>query len=139
MSTSAKWGLEEKNVLLGNSMAMLFPIQWDEPFGLVLVESMACGTPVLAMPGGSVKEIVKEGMGGRVRNTAKELAVCAKNLDIAPATVRAYVEEFFSAERMVEDYIELYSAIISNTAIPPDYHQPSRVNQNYPSASQNKD
>ena len=112
-------GLEEKNVLLGNAMAMLFPIQWDEPFGLVLVESMACGTPVLAMPGGSVQEIVKEGCGGRVRKTVKELVVCAKNLDITPATVRAYVEECFSAERMVEGYIELYSAIVSNTEIPP--------------------
>jgi glycosyltransferase involved in cell wall biosynthesis len=112
-------GLEEKNVLLGNSMALLFPIQWDEPFGLVMVESMACGTPVLAMPGGSVQEIVKEGYGGRVRNTAEELVVCAKNIDITPATVRAYVEEFFSADRMVEGYIELYSEIVRSNAIPP--------------------
>lgn len=53
--------LETKNELLGNSLAMLFPIQWNEPFGLVMVESMACGTPVLAMPGGSVPEIVSPG------------------------------------------------------------------------------
>ena len=111
-------GLEEKNVLLGNSMALLFPIEWDEPFGLVLVESMACGTPVLALPGGSVKEIVKEGYGGRVRSTAKELAACVKNIGIEPATVRAYVEECFSAERMVDDYIKLYSSIIRDNAIP---------------------
>jgi hypothetical protein len=52
-----------------------------------------------------------------VRDTAKELALCAKNLDIAPATVRGYVEEFFSAERMVDDYIELFSAIIKDNAI----------------------
>lgn len=110
-------GLEGKNQLLGKAMAMLFPIDWDEPFGLVMVESMACGTPVLAFPGGSVKEIVKEGHGGRVRNTAGELAACAKNIDIAPAAVRAYVEEYFSAERMVQDYIELYSDIITNAAI----------------------
>ncbi len=111
-------GLEGKNVLLGNAMAMLFPIEWDEPFGLVLVESMACGTPVLALPGGSVKEIVKEGYGGRVRNTASELAACAKDIDITPATVRAYVEEYFSAERMVDDYIDLYSKLVRNTPIP---------------------
>jgi glycosyltransferase involved in cell wall biosynthesis len=116
-------GLAEKNVLLGNSMAMLFPIEWDEPFGLVLVESMACGTPVLALPGGSVKEIVKEGYGGRVRDTAKELAICAKNLDIPPATVRSYVEEFFSAERMVDDYFDLFSAIIRDNAIPDSISQ----------------
>ena len=49
--------LNAKNELLGNSLAMLFPIQWNEPFGLVMVEAMACGTPVLAMPGGSVPEM----------------------------------------------------------------------------------
>lgn len=111
-------GLADKNELLGNSMAMLFPISWDEPFGLVLVEAMACGTPVLALPGGSVHEIVKEGVGGRVRSTAEELAACARNIDIKPATVRAYVEEFFSAERMVDDYIELYSSLVKKPASP---------------------
>jgi glycosyltransferase involved in cell wall biosynthesis len=58
--------LEAKNELLGNSMAMLFPIQWNEPFGLVVVEAMACGTPVLAMPGGSVPEIVRDGTSGYI-------------------------------------------------------------------------
>src|SRR5947209_3820960 len=72
-------GIEEKNGLLGNSLAMLFPIQWDEPFGLVLIESMACGTPVLAMPGGSVAEIVKEGVSGYVNSSVDELANSAKN------------------------------------------------------------
>jgi glycosyltransferase involved in cell wall biosynthesis len=113
-------GLADKNVLLANSIAMLFPISWDEPFGLVLVEAMACGTPVLALPGGSVSEIVKEGFGGRVRDTAEELAICARNIDIKPATVRAYVEKFFSAERMVDDYIELYSGLLKKPAIPGD-------------------
>ncbi|MGH9570613.1 MAG: glycosyltransferase family 4 protein [Candidatus Angelobacter sp.] len=105
-------GLEEKNGLLGNSMAMVFPIQWDEPFGLVLVEAMACGTPVLALPGGSVEEIVKEGVSGHVRATVEELAKCAKDLSMAPETVRKYAETFFSRERMVSDYIEFYSDIL---------------------------
>jgi glycosyltransferase involved in cell wall biosynthesis len=104
-------GAEEKNELLGNSMAMLFPIQWDEPFGLVMIESMACGTPVLAMPGGSVNEVVLEGVGGHVRRTAAELAVCARNLSISARKTRAYVEKSFSSERMARDYIQLYEEL----------------------------
>lgn len=107
-------GLPEKIQLLANSVAMLFPIQWDEPFGLVLIESMACGTPVLAMPGGSVLEIVKEGVSGCVRPTTDELAQCAANLDLQPEAVRAYMEKFFSVERMTRDYISLYTEILQN-------------------------
>ncbi len=58
--------LENKNELLGNSLAMLFPIQWNEPFGLVMIEAMACGTPVLALPGGAVEEVVCDGISGFV-------------------------------------------------------------------------
>ena len=58
--------LAAKNELLGNSMAMLFPIQWKEPVGLVMLESMACGTPVIALGGGSVREIVRNGVSGYV-------------------------------------------------------------------------
>jgi glycosyltransferase involved in cell wall biosynthesis len=106
-------GPKEKNELLGNAMAMLFPIQWDEPFGLVLIESMACGTPVLAMPGGSVEEIVKEGVSGHVRSSVAELARCAKNLQLDPAGIRHYVQKYFSVDRMIDDYVQLYSEIIS--------------------------
>jgi glycosyltransferase involved in cell wall biosynthesis len=105
-------GLDEKNELLGSAMAMLFPIQWDEPFGLVMIEAMACGTPVLALPGGSVKEIVKEGVSGYVRRSVDELAACVKDLDLIPELVRKYAESAFSRERMVSDYIELYSEIL---------------------------
>jgi glycosyltransferase involved in cell wall biosynthesis len=106
-------GSKEKNELLGNALAMLFPIQWDEPFGLVLIESMACGTPVLAMPGGSVEEIVKEGVSGHVRRTVAELADCAKKLELDAESIREYAQENFSVERMVNDYIQLYSEITS--------------------------
>jgi glycosyltransferase involved in cell wall biosynthesis len=105
-------GLEGKNELLGNSMAMLFPIQWDEPFGLVMIEAMACGTPVLALPGGSVDEVVLEGVAGHIRPTSGELAVCACNLTLNPHDVRAYVEEMFSGERMARDYMQLYEELI---------------------------
>src|SRR5215813_11700743 len=106
-------GREEKEELLGNALAMLFPIQWNEPFGLVMIEAMACGTPVLALPGGSVEEIVREGVSGHVRRTVEELADCAKNLKLDPKTVREYSEENFSLERMVKDYIQLYSELTS--------------------------
>jgi glycosyltransferase involved in cell wall biosynthesis len=110
-------GLEGKNELLGNSLAMLFPIQWDEPFGFVMVESMACGTPVLALPGGSVQEIVQEGVSGYVASSVEELVQRVRNLDLSPQAVRAYAQEYFSAERMANDYIGLYSEILGDRTV----------------------
>jgi glycosyltransferase involved in cell wall biosynthesis len=107
-------GLEEKIELLGNSMAMLFPIQWPEPFGLVMIEAMACGTPVLALSGGSVDEVVKEGVSGHIRSTPEELVECARNLRFDPQTVRAYMEKFFSVDRMARDYVSLYTEILQD-------------------------
>ena len=109
-------GLAEKNELLGNSMAMLFPIQWEEPFGLVMVESMACGTPVLALSGGSVAEVVKEGISGHVRSTVQELAGCVANLTFDAKVVRGYAQRFFSAQRMAHDYIQLYAELAADQA-----------------------
>ncbi|HKT49565.1 MAG TPA: glycosyltransferase family 4 protein [Candidatus Angelobacter sp.] len=107
-------GLEGKNELLGNSMAMLFPIQWDEPFGLVMVESMACGTPVLALPGGSVAEVIEEGVSGHIGKSAEDLVQHAKNLHFQAESVRAYAQKYFSSERMANDYISLYSEILGS-------------------------
>lgn len=109
--------LQAKNELLGNSMAMLFPIQWHEPFGLVMVEAMACGTPVLALRGGSVSEIVREGVSGHICRSTSELIKRLRNLDIKPVTVRRYVEENFSIDRMVASYIALYQEILSSRNI----------------------
>jgi 3-hydroxyacyl-CoA dehydrogenase len=64
------------------------------------------------MPGGSVVEVVKEGVSGNVRKTADELAECARNLDFSAPIVRGYMEEFFSVKRMTQDYINLYSEIL---------------------------
>jgi glycosyltransferase involved in cell wall biosynthesis len=100
--------LNAKNELLGNSMAMLFPIQWNEPFGLVMVEAMACGTPVLAMPGGSVPEVVRDGISGYICRNLRDMANRVRSLNINPATVRNYVEGNFSIERMTQDYLALY-------------------------------
>ncbi|HEY6348001.1 MAG TPA: glycosyltransferase family 4 protein [Candidatus Angelobacter sp.] len=117
-------GGDAKRDLLGNAKALLFPIQWNEPFGLVLIEAMAYGTPILAMPGGSVAEIVKEGVSGHIRGSVAELAERAKNLNLDPHQVRAYAEENFSNERMVRDYIQLYSEITSES---PSRAEPERV------------
>ena len=93
--------LEAKNELLGNAMAMLFPIQWNEPFGLVMVEAMACGTPVLALRGGSVPEVVRDGVSGYVCRSARDMVKRVRNLQFSPASVRRYVEENFALPRMV--------------------------------------
>ena len=104
--------LKAKNELLGNSLAMLFPIQWNEPFGLVMVEAMACGTPVLALRGGSVPEVVKDGISGYVCRSVRELATRVKQLNFKPAELRAYVAENFSLERMVREYEQAYKDAI---------------------------
>jgi glycosyltransferase involved in cell wall biosynthesis len=100
--------LQAKNELLGNSMAMLFPIQWNEPFGLVMVEAMACGTPVIALPGGSVPEVVIEGVSGHICRSMRDMSRCVRDLHFQPAVVRRYVEDNFSVEAMTRKYIRLY-------------------------------
>lgn len=110
--------LQAKNELLGNSMAMLFPIQWNEPFGLVMIEAMACGTPVLALPGGAVEEVVREGVSGRVCHSVKELAARAKSAldDFSPATVHNYAAREFSVDAMVLKYANYYRDILNQSA-----------------------
>ncbi len=103
--------LEAKNELLGNSVAMLFPIEWDEPFGLVMVEAMACGTPVLSLPGGSVPEIVIDGVSGFVCRSVRELAKRAANINFNPRSLRDYVENNFSLDMMVSHYASLYEEV----------------------------
>lgn len=97
-----------KNELLGRARALLFPIEWNEPFGLVMIESMACGTPVLAFEGGSVAEVVKDGVSGQICRDTNHMAECAKALDMRPTVVRKYCEDFFSVERMTNGYLDIY-------------------------------
>jgi glycosyltransferase involved in cell wall biosynthesis len=107
--------LEAKNELLGNALAMLFPIQWDEPFGLVMIEAMACGTPVLAFPGGSVGEIVEDGVSGWVCSSVEEMAKRIESAaEFDPVEVRAYAERKFSVDRMVGEYVDLYTEILAD-------------------------
>jgi glycosyltransferase involved in cell wall biosynthesis len=109
--------LAMKNELLGNSMAMLFPIEWDEPFGLVMVEAMATGTPVIAFPGGSVSEIVRDGISGFVCSGVEEAVARVREVQaLKPAAIRAYAQQNFSVERMVQDYLALYREICDEVA-----------------------
>jgi glycosyltransferase involved in cell wall biosynthesis len=108
--------LAAKNELLGNSLAMLFPIQWDEPFGLVMIEAMACGTPVLAFNGGSVPEIVRDDVSGYICRDVADMAARAKSLSLPPHAVRSYVEAYFTVDRMVDQYVEVYRDALARRA-----------------------
>jgi glycosyltransferase involved in cell wall biosynthesis len=109
--------LETKNDLLGNSLALLFPIQWDEPFGLVMIESMGCGTPVLALPGGAVEEVVRDGVSGWIGQSVADLVRRVKTIerDFVPARIRDYVKREFSLDRMVLNYANYYREILNQT------------------------
>ena len=105
--------LAVKNDLLGNARALLFPIQWDEPFGLVMIEAMACGTPVLAFAGGSVAEIVRDGVSGWICSDVEDMARRLASPGVCPASCRTWAIEHFSCDRMVEHYIDLYEDLIA--------------------------
>jgi glycosyltransferase involved in cell wall biosynthesis len=110
-----------KNELLGNSMAMLFPIEWDEPFGLAMVEAMATGTPVIAFPGGSVAEIVRDGVSGFVCSGVEGAVAKLREVPaLKPAGIRAYAQQYFSVERMVRDYLALYREMCDEPALVKD-------------------
>src|SRR5512133_2841959 len=101
----------EKVELLQDARATLFPIEWEEPFGLVMIESMACGTPVIATRHGAVPEVIEHGRGALIVDNYRQMAAALEEADtIDPLECRRYVEEQFSAERMVEDYVAAYEA-----------------------------
>lgn len=104
-----------KNELLGNALAMLFPIQWEEPFGLVMIESMACGTPVIALEGGSVREVVRNGISGWVCGCIDEMVEAVQTLNIDSRVVRHYAQANFSVGAMVDQYIALYDSLVCPT------------------------
>jgi glycosyltransferase involved in cell wall biosynthesis len=103
----------EKVELLQNARATLFPIEWEEPFGLVMIESMACGTPVIASRWGAVPEVIEHGRSGIIVEGYRQMAAALDDADaLDPLELRRYVEERFSPERMVADYVEAYSSAI---------------------------
>ncbi len=106
-----------KNALLAKARALLFPIQWDEPFGLVMIEAMACGTPVLAFDGGAVPEIVRDGVNGWICADVAEMADRIVSTDVTPDECRAMAERDFSVERMTDDYLDVYEqALIGDSS-----------------------
>jgi glycosyltransferase involved in cell wall biosynthesis len=104
----------EKVELLQNARATLFPIEWEEPFGLVMIESMACGTPVIATRWGAVPEVIEHGRSGIIVDRYTEMADALEAADqLDPQELRRYVEEEFSPERMVRDYLGAYEEAIA--------------------------
>jgi glycosyltransferase involved in cell wall biosynthesis len=110
--------LQMKNQLLGGSRGLLFPIQWNEPFGLVMIEAMACGTPVFAFPGGSVPEIVRTNVSGSISYSAEQMAEAVRNTTYVPEVVRGWVEQRFSVDIMVQRYVKLYQGILTRELDP---------------------
>jgi glycosyltransferase involved in cell wall biosynthesis len=105
-----------KAAFLSQAKALLFPIDWPEPFGLVMIEAMACGTPVIAFPSGSVPEILTDGQTGFIVNNDEEAVdAIACISDIERRGVRAEFERRFSARRMAEDYVRCYSDLVSRS------------------------
>ena len=103
---------QEKGAFLGNAYAYLFPIDWPEPFGLTMIESMACGTPTIAFRCGSVPEIIRDRVSGYIVDSIEQAVRAVEQAAaIDRAACRAEFEERFSAGRMARDYVKLYESI----------------------------
>ena len=120
-------GEAEKSDFLGSAAALLFPIDWPEPFGLVLVEALACGTPVVAFRGGSVAEIVEPGETGFVVESIEEAVAAVSRIgSIDRARCRLAFERRFTAARMARDYLRVYAEISRGQVVPIAPAGPSR-------------
>jgi glycosyltransferase involved in cell wall biosynthesis len=105
----------EKPRFLGQAAALLFPVDWPEPFGLVMIEAIACGTPVIAFKAGSVIEVIEEGVSGFVVETLDEAVVAVGRVgSLERAQVRAAFERRFTVERMTSDYARIYQALFAS-------------------------
>jgi glycosyltransferase involved in cell wall biosynthesis len=110
-------GEHEKSDFLGNAMALLFPIDWAEPFGLVMIEALACGTPVVARPCGSVPEILRDGVSGFVSSSIEGLVQGVHRVGaISREKCRAEFEARFTADVMAAKYEQLYYRLIDERA-----------------------
>jgi glycosyltransferase involved in cell wall biosynthesis len=104
---------QEKDEFLGNAYALLFPIDWPEPFGLVMIEAMACGTPVIAYDGGAVPEVIKEGQTGFIAKSLEDAAEAVHRVsELSRAHCRDVFEKRFTVTRMARDYVKIYKRTI---------------------------
>jgi len=107
-------GDAEKAEFLGNASALLFPIDWAEPFGLVMIEAMACGLPVIAFPGGSVGEIIDDGVTGFIVDTIEDAVDAVRRVDtIDRRRCRQTFERRFTARRMASQYVDVFRKLIA--------------------------
>lgn len=112
-------GDEQKSAFLGNARALLFPIDWPEPFGLVMIEAMACGTPVIAWRSGSVPEVMEDGITGFIVDDEEEAAESlARVARLDRRRIREVFERRFTAEVMAGSYVQVYRRLLSGTAQP---------------------
>ena len=117
---------QQKNVLLGNAVATLFPITWREPFGLVMVESMASGTPVIAMELGSTREVIAHGKTGFLCQTVEECVAALDRIDqIDRHVCREHVVRHFSAQRMADGYEAVYQKLVAQRFAKNGHMRPS--------------
>ena len=108
---------EEKEKLLGEALALLFPIDWPDPFGMVLIEALACGTPVVARRRGSVPEVVTEGLTGFLGDSDDELAsVVGRAAEVSRAACRMEFERRFIAPVMAQAYLDVYERVRARNA-----------------------
>ena len=111
----------QKSAFLGNASALLFPIDWPEPFGLVMIEAMACGTPVVAFRSASVPEVIDDGLSGFIVADIDEAVAAVKRIDtLDRAAIRATFETRFTVERMARDYLAIYRALPGVPDVPDD-------------------
>jgi glycosyltransferase involved in cell wall biosynthesis len=112
-------GDAEKNAFLGDALALLFPIDWPEPFGLVMIEAMACGTPIIARARGSVPEIIDDGVTGYiVHNVEEAVQAVTKVSSLSRKRCRQIFEERFTADRMARDYVCVFEQLTHRETIP---------------------
>jgi glycosyltransferase involved in cell wall biosynthesis len=105
-------GGADKDRFLGEALALLFPIDWPEPFGLVMIEAMACGTPVVAWRNGSVPEVIEDGVTGFVVDSVEEaVAAVGRVGGLHRRNCRAVFEQRYDAARMARDYLEVYRRV----------------------------
>ncbi|HEX5071540.1 MAG TPA: glycosyltransferase family 4 protein [Vicinamibacterales bacterium] len=120
-------GERDKNDFLGGARALVFPINWPEPFGLVMIEAMACGTPVIAFSAGSVPEVLEDGVTGFIVSGVDEaVAAIERTRGFDRRRCRAEFERRFTAERMARDYVDVYERLVVQASQRRPHGEPAR-------------